>query len=791
MTAARDLLGPRAQPRRIRKAVILAAGRGRRMGALTHDRPKAALTVAGRRLVDWQIAALRQAGVRDIAVVTGHGADALADLDVQKIHNPLWARGSQVDSLLCATAWIGQEPVLVAYGDIVFHPSAALALLERPGEIVVAYDADHRWLWKRRFGDWLKDCETFQLAPGQILAEIGGRPRHIDDLEGQFMGLMLFTPRGLARLCSAMSRLSPQSPRRPDFTHLLSSLVARGERIDTAANGEPWMEIDSACDLRLARAMAAGNGSSYGPPCLTFPTPPAASPNTRSTVDRPEPDPGPIGAFAIQNWGRSGSTLLQSLFDDHPQVLSTPNFYLRDYYTQWARGIAHLTDPDKIDVFLDLFRRLWDPAYVDASAGLHRLGPDRAQVAGVSRGDFEAGLRAVLDGRPAITRRALFEAAHLAYARALRRPISQDGLQILFPVHGRSRAEACAFLEDYPEARLIHTVRAPAENAAACLRHFVHNRIDWDRGAVEMTLNALFLERDAKGAPRTGFALRPYLKHLSGTDHARFLRLEDLHDDPAGTMAAAASWLGVAVTPGLVQSTCDGKTWWNRPESGTSSRLGLATRRPPPPASPLDQRRWMAIASARPQLATLYPSLARGVTNPLQRIVWAVRRWRREDQDCQSAAARAKALAHAFVATTGACPAIVKREAEAETRRASLRAMNAGVGAVRRRLAPRDRSAAVDALLLLRATPAGWKMRMLLRRPRPAEVEDRVAVAFLDAEGSDRPAVQHLGAAGRSFAGWVLAKTIDYGRHRLATWRALQPEHAPPPLRRLAREVRD
>lgn len=139
-----ELLPPLTVRREVRRAVILAAGRGRRMGRHTRDRPKAALEVAGRALLDWQIAALRRAGVQDIAVVTGHAAAALAGRDVELIHNPGWAAGTQVESLLRAAPWIGDEPVIVAYGDILFHPSAALALLERPGDIVIAYDADHR-----------------------------------------------------------------------------------------------------------------------------------------------------------------------------------------------------------------------------------------------------------------------------------------------------------------------------------------------------------------------------------------------------------------------------------------------------------------------------------------------------------------------------------------------------------------------------------------------------------------------------------------------------------------------
>jgi bifunctional UDP-N-acetylglucosamine pyrophosphorylase/glucosamine-1-phosphate N-acetyltransferase len=62
-------------------AVVLAAGRGTRMGS---DLPKVVFEAAGRPLVRWVLDALEAAGVRDRIVVVGHRAElvqgALADI---------------------------------------------------------------------------------------------------------------------------------------------------------------------------------------------------------------------------------------------------------------------------------------------------------------------------------------------------------------------------------------------------------------------------------------------------------------------------------------------------------------------------------------------------------------------------------------------------------------------------------------------------------------------------------------------------------------------------------------
>ena len=54
------------------KAIILAAGRGSRMGNLTDESPKCLVELRARPLLEWQLMAIREAGIDDIAIVNGY-----------------------------------------------------------------------------------------------------------------------------------------------------------------------------------------------------------------------------------------------------------------------------------------------------------------------------------------------------------------------------------------------------------------------------------------------------------------------------------------------------------------------------------------------------------------------------------------------------------------------------------------------------------------------------------------------------------------------------------------------
>ena len=51
-------------------AIVLAAGRGKRMRPLSDTCPKPLLEVHGKRLIEWHLEALARAGVREVVVNT-------------------------------------------------------------------------------------------------------------------------------------------------------------------------------------------------------------------------------------------------------------------------------------------------------------------------------------------------------------------------------------------------------------------------------------------------------------------------------------------------------------------------------------------------------------------------------------------------------------------------------------------------------------------------------------------------------------------------------------------------
>ncbi|NEU56312.1 NTP transferase domain-containing protein [Halorussus sp. MSC15.2] len=132
------------------RGVILAAGRGSRMGETTDDVPKAFLEVEGRTLYERQRAAL--AGVADaVTVVLGYEAETarerLSSVENRDERSPTtdtvvlddWDEYDNAESLRRALVGI-DEDALVLNGDVVLAPRTLGRMVRRFEEVGPAYN---------------------------------------------------------------------------------------------------------------------------------------------------------------------------------------------------------------------------------------------------------------------------------------------------------------------------------------------------------------------------------------------------------------------------------------------------------------------------------------------------------------------------------------------------------------------------------------------------------------------------------------------------------------------------
>jgi L-glutamine-phosphate cytidylyltransferase len=231
------------------KGIILAAGRGSRMGSLTSNLPKCRTLLFGKELINWQLDALTDAGLSEIAIIRGYLSETF-DFNVTYFENKRWANTNMVSTLISANQWLEAETNIISYADIVYSSDSVLSLIGAKGDIVITYDPNWFDLWSLRFKDPLSDAETFKIRD-DVITEIGNKAISIQEIEGQFMGLIKITVNGWKKISQYLNGYSSIEIDQMDMTMLLSGLINYGVDIHATPISDKWMEVDSESDLKI------------------------------------------------------------------------------------------------------------------------------------------------------------------------------------------------------------------------------------------------------------------------------------------------------------------------------------------------------------------------------------------------------------------------------------------------------------------------------------------------------------------------------------------------------------
>ena len=237
----------------IEKAIILSAGKGSRLLPLTADRPKCLIELSGRSLLEWQLDALRDAGVGEAVVVTGFRDDLVDAVaarrdGVRTLFNPFYHVADNLGSVWMARAELDADTLLLN-GDTLVSPTLLAKVLGADtGPIAVTVDEKESY-----------DADDMKvLREGDRLLRIGKalEPGHYN---AESIGLLAFRgegPRRFAAQVEAMMR-QPDGTRRW-YLRAIDALARAGADVRTVSiRGEAWQEVDFPDDVEAAKALTA------------------------------------------------------------------------------------------------------------------------------------------------------------------------------------------------------------------------------------------------------------------------------------------------------------------------------------------------------------------------------------------------------------------------------------------------------------------------------------------------------------------------------------------------------
>jgi choline kinase len=237
------------------RALILAAGRGRRLGDAGHPAPKCLLRFGGKSLLERHLAVLHHCGVDEVSIAVGYEAQQvrseLERLDVgagvRTVHNPHYLEGSVVSLwTLCAPLTAGGT-VLLMDADVLYDHR----LLER----LIGSSNENCFLLDR---DVEPGEEPVRLCVrGGRLVEFRKRAEVPCDFFGESVGFFKLSASAARALATAAQRCVEQGRRGEEYEEALREILLQDRSLHFGfeeVSDLPWIEIDFPGDVQRAEA---------------------------------------------------------------------------------------------------------------------------------------------------------------------------------------------------------------------------------------------------------------------------------------------------------------------------------------------------------------------------------------------------------------------------------------------------------------------------------------------------------------------------------------------------------
>jgi len=234
-----------------RSAVVLAATRGRGLEAITEDKPKVMLPIAGKPLLRWLVDGFKKESINDITVVGGYRADVIETAGIKLVVNERYAETGELASLSCAADALDADAV-ISYGDILFRSYVLRDLLETDADFAVVVDSsptDSNNRTVRDFADCSRADDRGLFGSKVLLKSVSGEPT----THGRWIGMLKVSRNGLVKFKSVLGALRARADFDTlDLPALLNALIADGAAIEVLYVHGHWRGVNDLEDFRRA-----------------------------------------------------------------------------------------------------------------------------------------------------------------------------------------------------------------------------------------------------------------------------------------------------------------------------------------------------------------------------------------------------------------------------------------------------------------------------------------------------------------------------------------------------------
>lgn len=220
------------------QAIIMAAGKGSRMGNMTEDKPKSFLEIRGIKLLEYNIAMIHSYGIKDILIVTGYQNEKLESFaqqieGVRCVYNPFYEMVNVAGSFFMAQEYLFEDTVFM-HADTLCAPEIFEEMITTEADMVLPVE----------FRTCDEEAMKVRTKNGKLVEISKQIP--CSEGEGEFIGIAKIGKQILPDIKLAIKKLMREKQFHAYFEGAIQELIHIGDyELKTISVGDRfWGEVD-------------------------------------------------------------------------------------------------------------------------------------------------------------------------------------------------------------------------------------------------------------------------------------------------------------------------------------------------------------------------------------------------------------------------------------------------------------------------------------------------------------------------------------------------------------------
>lgn len=235
------------------QAIIMAAGKGSRLGDLTNNKPKSFIEIEGKKLIEYNLDMLLKYGIKDIVIITGYMAEEFERLlsnreGIKFSFNPFYDTTNVLPSF-----WFGQELLnddfIYMHADTLCDTEIFEELLSHDGEIVLPTD--------------FSPCDEEAMKVKLINDEVKfiNKTMNPESADGEFIGIAKISKKCISAIKSITNQIMKEQKFSSFFEVALQEIMDKNLcKVTTIpTRNKFWCEIDFEEDYEMAKKEISDN----------------------------------------------------------------------------------------------------------------------------------------------------------------------------------------------------------------------------------------------------------------------------------------------------------------------------------------------------------------------------------------------------------------------------------------------------------------------------------------------------------------------------------------------------